>query len=363
MSDADVQEVLCPNPSCGKKYRLKGKVPATFTCTKCGQAMDLSAFAPAEPAPAPAAARGPVRGAGRATREGRAAGPARGASTGRRGRDAEPEDEGRGRYQAPPKNNNALIFGSLGALVAVILVMVLVMGKKDPPAPSPSEAPAAGGSPAQVPGGTYAPQPPPAAPALPAAGTPSSAPSAPVPSAPAGPARTAAAPGAPEAAPAPESRPSGGGGLTRLQSWPAPAELQVSAEEKEKIERAVQMAIHGAGRDMREAQDALVALDRKAIWRLVSEFKAIQDSGGFEDRQGLIKASIVDRVLRKIDGYMERKCGVREQIKAESSPDWALNVAKRWNGWLERGLWKTKLSPWDPRVDEADEPADKGSGR
>ncbi|MFM8980015.1 MAG: BRcat domain-containing protein [Planctomycetia bacterium] len=356
MSDADVQEVLCPNPSCGKKYRLKGKVPATFTCTKCGQAMDLSAFSAPE-APAAPAPRAGGRAGGRAARSaaGRGAAP-----SGRRGREAQEDeaDEGRERFQPPPKNNNALIFGSLGALVVVVLLLVLVMGKKkDKPAPAPAEGGGAAAPAAAVVPGVPAAVPLPVAPA-----TPASPARAPAPAVPAGPARSPAPAEAPAEAPAAEPR-RGGGGLVSLQSWTAPAELQVSAEEKEKIERAVEMAIHGAGRDMREAQDLLVTLDRKAIWRLVSEFKTIQDSRGFEDRQGLIKASIVDRTLRKIDGYMERKCGVREQIKAESSPDWALNVAKRWNGWLERGLWKTKLAPWDSRVDEADEPGDKGSGR
>lgn len=359
MSDADVQEVLCPNPSCGKKYRLKGKVPATFTCTKCGQAMDLSAFSAPEAPAAPAPRAGP-RGGARAGARSARAGAGRGAgAAARRGQEQDDGEDERQRFQPPPKNNNALIFGSLGALVVVVLVMVLVMGKKKPDAPP---APAEGGSAAApavpvvpgVPAGVPAVVPAPSAPASPARNAPASVP--------AGPARTSAPSEAPAEAPAGEPRRSGGG-FASLQSWTAPAELQVSAEEKEKIERAVEMAVHGAGRDMREAQDLLVSLDRKAIWRLVSEFKTIQDSRGFEDRQGLIKASIVDRTLRKIDGYMERKCGVREQIKAESSPDWALNVAKRWNGWLERGLWKSKLAPWDPRVDEADEPADKGSGR
>gem|GEM_PF-6050119 len=117
--------------------------------------------------------------------------------------------------------------------------------------------------------------------------------------------------------------------------------------------------INDTGRSAQEAQAALVGFNRKAIWRLVSEFKHIQDKETFEKRPGLIRASIVDRVLRAIDGHMERTARTRDRIQAESSPDWATGVAKRWNGWLEKGSWKTELKPWDPRVDEQDEAGDR----
>jgi hypothetical protein len=348
MSEEAVQEVLCPNPSCQKKYRLKGTIPPVFTCTKCGQAMDLSAFAPPPPAPATRSAR--ATGAG-----------TRGSARRGRGAREDEDDDRRPRFEAPKKSNAALIWGSLGGLVLAVVLLIVMMGGKDEPAPVAPEGggaatpsptgpetgmgtlPAIPGTPTPVPG-VPTPVPGTPGPTAPVAGAPSASPTAP-----------AAAPGTP----APTEPPRRSGGLTPLQVWQPPADVQISAEEKERIERALDTVINDTGRSAQEAEAALVELDRKAIWRVVSEFKTIQDSLTFENRKGLVNAMIVDRILRKIDGYMERKAGVKDRINPESSPDWATGVAKRWNGWLEKGYWKTKLAPWDPRVDEADEGAEK----
>lgn len=151
--------------------------------------------------------------------------------------------------------------------------------------------------------------------------------------------------------------------MTALKVWDPPAEVGITADEKERIERALDTALNDTGRAVQEAQGVLIGLGRKAIWRLVSEFKHIQDTDTFEKRQGLIRAMIVDRILRSIDGYMERHAKVMDRINPESSPDWATNVAKRWNGWLERGSYTTELKAWDPRVDEQDEGAERPASR
>jgi hypothetical protein len=64
---------------------------------------------------------------------------------------------------------------------------------------------------------------------------------------------------------------------------------------------------------------------------------------------------ITDRILRKIDGYMERKSGYRMSINPESTLEYSTGVAKKWNAWLETGQYKTELAPWDPRVDGSDD--------
>ena len=341
-----MQEVLCPNPACGKKYRLKGEVPPTFTCTKCGQTMDLSAFAP-PPAPA-----GPPT-----TRAARRSGAVRGTRSRREVDEDDEEDGERQRFRPPPKSNAALIWGSLGGLVvAIVLVIVLMGGKKDK---APAKGDPADGPP--VASGT--------APGLPTPGLPTPGVPGPTGTAPGGtrPAPTGTLPGpSVPGTPAGTEAPSGAPvriGQVVLKVWDPPAELGVTADEKERIERAVDTAIHDTGRAVQEAQAALVALDRKAIFRLVSEFKHIQDKETFEKRQGLVNAMIVDRILRSIDGYMERTAKVRDRINPESSPDWATGVAKRWNAWLEKGAWKTPLKPWDPRVDEQDEAGDRPPAR
>jgi len=344
-----MQEVLCPNPACGKKYRLKGEVPPVFTCTKCGQTMDLSAFAP-PPAPA-----GPPT-----TRAARRSGAARGARSRREVAEDEEEDGGRERFRPPPKSNAGLIWGSMGGLVVAVILVIVVMGKNK------DEEPAKGG-PADGPPVASGTTPGVPAPSLPLPGVPGptgTTPGSPSPvPAPVGMVPGPAAPGTP---PPTEAAPSGAPvkiSSIVLKVWDPPADLGVTADEKERIERAVDTALNDTGRAVQEAQAALVALDRKAIFRLVSEFKHIQDKDTFEKRQGLVNAMIIDRILRSIDGYMERTAKVRDRINPESSPDWATGVAKRWNAWLEKGAWKTPLKPWDPRVDEQDEAGDRPPAR
>ncbi len=330
------QEVLCPNPSCGKKYRLQGEIPAEFTCTKCGQTMDLSAFAPA---PAPKQTGAP------STRSARRGGSTRGSRS--RREPEEEEDEGRARFQPPPKSNAGLIWAGVGVLLLLFVLVYAVVTNKA--TEDERNAAKLAGTPGTAPGVPLTPGlPTPAGDVVPgglqpSAVVPGMTPAVPGPS------------GPPDPAPPPSS--------TRLSSialrvWDPPAELNVTADEKERIERALDTALNDTGRAVQEAQAVLVGLGRKSIWRVVSQFKHIQDTDTFEKRPGLVKAMVVDRILRSIDGYLERSLKVLDRINPESSPDWATNVARRWNSWLEKGAWKNEQKPWDPRVDMQDEAGD-----
>jgi hypothetical protein len=347
------QLVQCPNPACNKKYNLKGSIPAVFTCTKCGQAMDLSAFggAPAAPAaPAKRSAAAPSRAE------------AKSGPRSRRDRDDDADEGGRARYEAKPSGHAALIWGSVGAVV-IAVALFLFLRDGDKPAPPPTPPPAA--TPPADPTSVFASPTDPAAPGTglePLPGAAVGTPASPVPAVVPGvaPPATGPKPGpAPATGPKPAEPSRTPSGNTTIKTWPYPDD--VTAEEKERIERALETALNDTGITMREAQDTLVGMKKKAVWRLVSEFKHIQDTDTFESRRGLQRAMIVDRNLRRIDGFMERRTGYKEHINPESSPDYAVGVAKRWNAWLDSGMWKTDLAPWDPRVDESDEPRERGA--
>jgi hypothetical protein len=336
------QLVQCPNPACNKKYNLKGSIPALFTCTKCGQAMDLSAFGGARATPAAPAAP---------SRAGARGGP-------RSRRDRDDDEGGRARYEAKPSGHAALIWGSVGA-VALAVGLFLFLKDDEKPAPPPTPPPAA--TPPADPTSVFATPGEPASPGTalePVPGVAAGAPTSPVPAV-----VPAVVPPASGPKPTPGPKPAEPSrtpsGNTTIKTWPYPDD--VTAEERERIERALETALNDTGITMREAQDTLVGMKKKAVWRLVSEFKHIQDTDTFESRKGLQRAMIVDRNLRRIDGFMERRTGYKEHINPESSPDYATGVAKRWNAWLDSGMWKTDLAPWDPRVDESDEPRERGA--
>jgi hypothetical protein len=78
---------------------------------------------------------------------------------------------------------------------------------------------------------------------------------------------------------------------------------------------------------------------------------------------GLTKAGVADGLLRKIDGYMERRKSPLSQVKATSEPKYAETVAMRWCQWWDTDGWKTPQKPWDPRIDgAAAEAAEAGGG-
>ena len=324
-------------PACSQKFNLQGRLPALFTCTKCQQPMDLTSFPGYVPEPAAAAkAAAPERGGGRASR--------------RRPRDEEEHDEGRRHALPVKKNNSNLIIWAIVPVVGAIIVVIMLMSKHDsstdPKTPTTAVSREAGGPGYDKPiapapeidwkkqidqAGTPAHKRNPDGSLKPESGTPTGS--------------------KPDGA-KPGEKSVGGPGAIQTWSWPE----DVSAEDKQKIDKALETAINDVGSTQRDAQDLLVKMNRKAIWRLVSEFKHIQDTLTFENRKGKIAAMIVDKTLRKIDGFMERRTGYRDPVNPESTLEYLTGVAKRWNGWLETGMWKEELKPWDPRVDETDEP-------
>jgi hypothetical protein len=343
-------------PTCAKKYRLGATVPKVFTCKQCGTAMDLSAFAAAPaaaPAPAPAAAASSgspavsrSRGSSRTSRGGRGrAGRARHAE--------DDDDDDRGRRGAPPpkKGNTALILGSAVAFVVAVVAVIFLMkdDKKgeEPPAvagaPSGSSVP----QPGTGPSGTAQPgvaQPGPSGGAPPGSGT--------------SPGTQPAKPAEPAGAGADKPKPGRSMPLSKvsLQRYDPPAD--VTADERKKMDEAIYTDLNVGGRDADEAEAYLVSMGLKAVHRLVSEFKNIEEKqGGLESRTALMHAMIIDRTLRKIDGFMERKAKVYDKVKPESDPDFALDVMKRWNVWIQTEAYKTPLKPWDPRVDMTDDEA------
>lgn len=352
-------------PQCSKKYNLKGRLPAIFNCTGCQQPMDLTGFPGYEPEPAPPSA--PTRPSAR-SRAGAGAGAARHG----RGRGREEEDderEGR-RGVPPPKSNAPLIWASIGGVVVAVLVLILVINKKGAPKPPSVDSAQGPGSlaPAPVPGLGLPPvlpdATPPGGPSGPGGDTPTptTAPGSSTPSpAPGGGTQPGPQPAQPGRRPdaTPPRRSSG-----TLQTWAYPDD--VTADERQQIDKAVDTVLHDVGFALREAQGVLQKQGMKSVWRLISEFKVIHETKTFETKDGKQAAMIIDRELRRIDGYLERGRKLMDTLSPESSPDYVMNVARSWNGWLELGFYKNPMKPWDPRVDMADDGAEKpapGRGR
>ncbi|MDF1702239.1 MAG: hypothetical protein P1V36_13870 [Planctomycetota bacterium] len=381
-------------PECNKKYSLPANPPATFTCRQCNTLMDLSDFggqdAPAEPARKQGGgpprsrkqrARGgggapppPSRGGGgrasRGSRGGRGGG-APAASRGRGGRRGAAQDDGddgrggrRGGGRGGKDNNNAVIIGSLvGLLVVVGLVVAIMMSKDDAPvqptegtktakkeatkaltglsSDPAAEAPTAEAPKAEAPKGE-----------APKAEAPKS-------TAPAGEAPKGAAPKG--EAPVESSRlrnRSIRGMKLQKHAWPD----EVDTETRTQVDEAV-AALYRGGRDSLDAREFLEAKGRPIAGRLISEFKVIQESPGFEGREGASLAGIFDSVLRTIDGWQERRFREQNQIRATSQPSFTLRVAQRWTAWWVTEEWKNNpRKPWDPHEDSFDEqPAKKGA--
>ena len=47
---------------------------------------------------------------------------------------------------------------------------------------------------------------------------------------------------------------------------------------------------------------------------------------------------------------------------SDSDPEFALNVMRRWNLWIQNEGFKDHQAPWDPRVDTSDDDAKEGEG-
>ena len=371
-------------PQCDKKFRLPENPPATFTCNQCGTLMDLSDFGgadqPEQPEPAAAAApagaprsrrsraRGGHRGGGgggaaaagsaptrqgggrRRARRGAARGGGRG--RGSAAQHDEYDDEPRGRRGGPQKSNSAAIIGVVAAVVVVVVLIVVASNKGE----VDDSATGGGGSTAGIDGR-------PAGGGLkttrlkttPIGGT-------------AGGAGTGAEPIAGDPS---GGEPTGGSGATgtsgkkkrsgrykrmskvefEIFDWPE----EVDEETRAKVDECIK-ALYLGGRDATDAEEYLVGKGRPICGRLISEFKNISDSPGLDTKQGASLAGAIDAVLRKIDGWMERKWKELKPVRHSSHPNFTKRVAQRWTWWWANDEWKHEpRKPWDPFEDESDD--------
>ena len=116
--------------------------------------------------------------------------------------------------------------------------------------------------------------------------------------------------------------------------------------------------MYAGGRDGSDAADWLVQQGRPIAGRIINEFKVIQASPGFDNREGASLAMMIDGVLRRIDGQIERFWEERERVRAWgafAAPSFIERIAKCWTWWWIEGEWKSNpREPWDPFEDESD---------
>lgn len=144
----------------------------------------------------------------------------------------------------------------------------------------------------------------------------------------------------------------------QLQSFEWPDE--VDAGTRAQVEDAI-INLYRGGRDGVEAGDWLVSQGHVVCGRLISEFKTIKASPGFDNREGASMASVIDGTLRRIDGFIEREWKETARIRAwgiYAAPSFIDRTARRWTWWWKTGEWKTNPQrPWDPH-EEVDDMAD-----
>lgn len=136
--------------------------------------------------------------------------------------------------------------------------------------------------------------------------------------------------------------------------WPE----DVSADTRAQTDQAIR-SMYAGGADGRDAEAWLVAQGRPIAGRLISEFVAIRESPGFDNRGGTSMAMQVDALLHKIDGFIERACNEEGKVSSTgfyAGQSFITRTAKRWTWWWESGAWQsTPLKPWDPFEDESDD--------
>ncbi len=358
---ADENVIQCP--TCGKRFKLPARPPATFACTQCATVMDLSGFRTEE---APVAAS---RSGGAGSSVGRAAGGGAKRTTGgaaaaraRRARAAQDEgdeEEGGRRGLPPEKKSNTLLWASFGGFVLAIFLVMMLMNKKKvddvtkkpsaEPVASATDEPETPGTPAMA--GT--------GPVPPSTGTVGTVPGTGAP----GSDGTAGMEGTSPAAPSGPYVAS-----SKLTFAPVPHHPDATAEDKARIDELIQKAIfESAGRDSRDAGHELVdKFGMKAAPRLINVFATVSLGEGFGDIQGRMKCGVTDSLLRRIDGYIERKKSPRNTpVKATSDAKWVEKIARYWTAWWLNGEWQTPNKPWNDRVDgnredAADAPAAGG---
>ena len=373
-----MEEQVIQCPQCSKRYRLKGNPPPTFTCRNCGTVMDLSGFrqeaAPAAAAPArsasPRAGGAAAGGAAPHRRHHRRAGSAP-RSRGR-GAAQEPEHDEAGHPHYAPRRqgpDTKLIIGSIALVVFAMIALLIYMSGEN--ARREKEAAEKAAKEAEV----LAEQQRQREEMLArAAELPQNeeelAATAPVVEKDPKPvdaenARPELAEGDLRSVPIPEGKTGYMASQAPIQTYEWPA--HVTAEERNKIEEAIVNLVDLGGRDGQEAEEYLVSLDRdqedgaqfKAVGRLISEFKNRIDKEDMSDPLTMAKFMAIDRVLRKIDGMMDRDFKDPRLNIASSEKD-VLRVARFWNWWYDLEKWHMRREPWDERLDELDAPTDGG---
>ncbi|MDA1193980.1 MAG: hypothetical protein O2894_02240, partial [Planctomycetota bacterium] len=260
--------------------------------------------------------------------------------------DAEFEDEPGGR-RGRKESNNALIIGAISALVVVVvLVVIIVTSKDDPKTPTPETAnvPSSNGGNHALTGLAPTEEGPDEVEDVPAdaAGTTPAKGDA---------SKSAPAKGDAEAAAKAARQTNIRGIQLKVFEWPE----EVDAETRTQVDQAVR-GLYAGGRDAMDARDYLQAKGRVICGRLISEFKTLQDSPGFQDREGASVAGAIDSVLRSIDGWQERRWKEQNQIRVSSQPSVIEHIAKRWTAWWESDEWqKNPREPWDPMTDSFEE--------
>jgi hypothetical protein len=326
-------------PTCSKRFKLPERPPAVFTCTGCGTAMDLSAFRAAAPAAAAAApsetgdASSAASASRRSSRAGSSSRPgsrtsARAGARGRRDRGG--DDEGEGGHGLPPKKSNAMVWVAIGAGVVIIFGVIL--------------ATQSGPKTSEVGADTLARQ---------AAAEREKAAAA------AAAAAAASTPAAMTDEPPPEP-PKEHVTAAKVQMKDLGHHPDSTEDEKQQIDTLVQQAVfQDLGRDSQRAENKLVEIGVKAAPRLISVFGTVKAGETFEDKQGRKKCGVADSILRRIDGWLDRKSNGRlPLIRAATQARDVEHIGKQWYVWWENGLYKEPKKPWDERSE-----GNRGEGR
>lgn len=139
----------------------------------------------------------------------------------------------------------------------------------------------------------------------------------------------------------------------KVQFHPIEHHPDATPDERTKIDALIQTAVfENSGSDGRLAEDELVKLGVKAAPRIINVFSTVKMGAGFDDRLGKINASIADRILRRIDGHIERSVSrLMTPIKPQSDHAWVEKVARAWIAWWDNEKYKTPQKPWDERID------------
>ena len=97
----------------------------------------------------------------------------------------------------------------------------------------------------------------------------------------------------------------------------------------------------------------------KAVPRLIGELRRLKDKYGLTNLDGLSRMLVIDRTLRKYDGFQERLLHDYHPIDVDRPEPRTLRAIQSWNWWWATGEWqKNPRKPWDPRVDEKDQAED-----